>query len=206
MQKRPGRLLNETLAELRLKYQTELIEVGCDEAGRGCLAGPVVAAAVILPDDFDNALLNDSKQLTHNQREEIRPIIEDRAISFGVGIVSNEEIDEINILNASFLAMHRAIDQLNSPAELILVDGNRFKPYRNLPHKCLVKGDARFKSIAAASIIAKTYRDKLMVEFHDGHPYYDWDKNKGYPTKKHRAAIAKYGITQLHRKTFNLLP
>jgi ribonuclease HII len=186
-----------------------LIEAGCDEAGRGCLSGPVVAGAVILPPDFKNALLNDSKKLTEKQRYSLRPIIEKEAISYGVGIVSNEEIDEINILNASFLAMHRALDELQPRPEQILVDGNRFNPYGEgdtpTPHHCIIKGDGKYLSIAAASILAKTYRDDIMKMLHKDFPIYDWQQNKGYPTKKHRASIAQNGTTEHHRMSFKLL-
>lgn len=193
------------MADLLIKYQSELIEVGCDEAGRGCLAGPVVAAAVILPDDFDIVELNDSKQLTHLQRQRIKPLIEEGAISYGIGLSDNREIDQMNILNASFLAMHRALDQLKKPFELILVDGNRFTNFKEIPHKCIIKGDSKIKSIAAASVLAKTYRDQLMSDYHQLYPEYDWKKNKGYPTQKHREAIGIYGTTSLHRMSFNLL-
>lgn len=190
-----------------LSYYTKgLIEAGCDEAGRGCLAGPVVAGAVILPDDFSDNLLNDSKKLSDKQRYQLRPIIEKEAIAYAIGIVSNEEIDEINILNASFLAMHRALDELQVPFDQILVDGNRFNPYPNKPHHCIIKGDGKYLSIAAASILAKTYRDDIMKMLHEDHPYYDWQKNMGYPTKRHREAIKNHGITEHHRKSFRLLP
>jgi len=182
-----------------------LIEAGCDEAGRGCLAGAVYAAAVILPPDFQNELLNDSKQLTERQRYQLRPIIEHEAVAWAVGIVSPEEIDKINILNASFLAMHRAIDQLKVRPEHLLIDGNRFRKYHDLPHTTVVKGDGKYLSIAAASILAKTYRDDYMNALHKEFPHYDWDKNKGYPTKAHRQAIAEHGTTPYHRVTFNLL-
>ncbi|SFT89468.1 RNase HII [Lishizhenia tianjinensis] len=181
------------------------VEAGCDEAGRGCLSGPVVAAAVILPQDFTHDLLNDSKKLSEKQRYLLRPIIEEHALSFGVGIVDHKEIDEINILNASFLAMHRAIDQLELRPEHLLIDGNRFNPYPEVAHSCMIKGDGRFLSIAAASVLAKTYRDDIMEELHEEFPYYDWKKNKGYPTKKHRAAIFEHGETPYHRKSFKLL-
>ncbi|EGJ70499.1 Ribonuclease H [Bacteroides coprosuis DSM 18011] len=183
----------------------ERIEAGCDEAGRGCLAGPVFAAAVILPSDFENNLLNDSKQLSEKKRYELRVIIENEALACGVGVVSVEEIDKINILNASFLAMHRAIDCLKVRPEHLLIDGNRFNPYDGIKHTTIVKGDATFLSIAAASILAKTYRDDYMLAQHNKYPNYDWNHNKGYPTKKHREAIEKYGITPLHRHTFRLL-
>lgn len=181
------------------------IEAGCDEAGRGCLAGAVYAAAVILPPDFENELLNDSKQLSEKQRYALRQVIEQEAVDWAVGIVSPEEIDKINILNASFLAMHRAIAQLKTVPEHLLIDGNRFNPYSNIPHTTIVKGDGKYLSIAAASILAKTYRDDYMNRLHEKFPYYDWDHNKGYPTKKHRAAIALHGTTPYHRMSFNLL-
>ncbi len=185
--------------------QENRIEAGCDEAGRGCLAGAVYAAAVILPPDFKNEMLNDSKQLTEKQRYALRIVIEESALAWAVGIVSPEEIDQINILNASFLAMHRAIDQLKIRPEHLLIDGNRFNPYPNIPHTTIVKGDGKYLSIAAASILAKTYRDDYMNQLHREYPVYDWDHNKGYPTKKHRAAIAEYGISPYHRKSYNLL-
>ena len=181
------------------------IEAGCDEAGRGCLAGPVFAAAVILPQDFSNDLLNDSKQLTEKQRYLLRPIIEKEALAWAVGVVSAEEIDKINILAASFLAMHRAVDDLKIRPEHLLIDGNRFKPYRNVPFTTIVKGDGKIASIAAASILAKTYRDDFMNKIAVEYPQYDWLSNKGYPTVKHRNAIKEYGITPYHRKSFNLL-
>ena len=191
---------------LKSYYKKNTIEAGCDEAGRGCLAGPVYAAAVILPPDYKNKTLNDSKQISEKKREILRIEIEKEAIAFGVGIVDHIEIDEINILNASFLAMHRAVDQLNTTPELLLIDGNRFNPYPNINHECIIKGDAKFLSIAAASILAKTYRDDFMFAAHEKHPEYAWNKNKGYPTKAHRAAIAKNGVTDIHRMTFQLLP
>ncbi|MCD7971205.1 MAG: ribonuclease HII [Candidatus Azobacteroides sp.] len=181
------------------------IEAGCDEAGRGCLAGPVFAASVILPADFSCEKLNDSKQLTEKTRYKLRKIIEEKAIAFAVGMVSPQEIDKINILNASFLAMHRAIEQLTICPEHLLIDGNRFHMYKDIPHTCVIKGDGKYQSIAAASILAKTYRDDYMQELHKKHPFYDWNKNKGYPTKKHRESIKQYGITEHHRKTFKLL-
>lgn len=186
-------------------FEQDVIEAGCDEAGRGCLAGPVVAAAVILPDGFDHPLLNDSKQLSKKKRETLRPILEENALSWGIGIVDHLEIDKLNILNASFEAMHRAIAKLDLEPKSLLIDGNRFNPYKNIPYHCMVKGDARFKSIAAASILAKTYRDDLMVKLHNEYPNYDWISNKGYPTVKHRTAIAEFGTTKYHRKTFTLL-
>lgn len=181
------------------------IEAGCDEAGRGCLAGPVYAAAVILPPDFRNELLNDSKQLTEKQRYSLRPVIEREALAWAVGVVTNSEIDEINILSASILAMHRAVDALKVRPEHLLIDGNRFKPYPGIPHTTIVKGDATVMSIAAASVLAKTYRDDFMNGIAVDYPQYDWLSNKGYPTKKHRAAIRQYGTTPYHRMTFNLL-
>ncbi len=189
-----------------LPYLNEdLVEAGCDEAGRGCLAGSVYAAAVILPKDFKNELLNDSKQLTEHQRYMLREVIEREALAWAVGICTPKEIDEINILNASFLAMHRALDQLNICPQQLLIDGNRFKQYQNIPHHTIVKGDGKYASIAAASILAKTYRDDYMNQLHLEYPGYDWDHNKGYPTKKHRAAIAEIGTTPYHRMSYNLL-
>ena len=182
----------------------DVLECGCDEAGRGCLAGPVFAAAVILPADFENELLNDSKQLSEKQRYELRPIIEQSAVAWAIGVVSAEEIDQINILNASILGMHRAIAQLNPQPRHILVDGNRFKPYEFIPYRTVVKGDATYMSIAAASVLAKTYRDDYMNAIAKDYPHYDWLSNKGYPTQKHRAAIAQYGITPHHRLTFRM--
>lgn len=186
-------------------HNENLIEAGCDEAGRGCLAGPVVAAAVILPEGFKNELLDDSKKLTEKKRKLLRPIIEEQALAFGVGFVSEKEIDEINILNASFLAMHRAIEQLQVTPEFLLIDGNRFNRYKEIPHECMIKGDGRFLSIAAASVLAKTYRDEAMEVLHDEFPKYGWAKNKGYPTKEHRAAIKEFGATSYHRQSFTLL-
>lgn len=183
----------------------ELIEAGCDEAGRGCLAGSVYAAAVILPTDYANERLNDSKKLTEHQRYALREEIERDALAWAVGVVLPAEIDKINILNASFLAMHRAIDQLSIRPQHLLIDGNRFNKYHDVPHTTVVKGDGKFLSIAAASILAKTYRDDYMNKLHEEYPMYDWKGNKGYPTKKHREAIAKYGTTPYHRMTFNLL-
>ena len=182
------------------------IEAGCDEAGRGSLAGPVVASAVILPKGFNNTTLNDSKVLSEKKRKHLRYIIEKEAIAWAIGVVSSQEIDKINILNASFLAMHRAIDDLNTKVELLLIDGNRFNPYSNIAHRCIIKGDAKFMSIAAASILAKTYRDDLMKILDKKHPNYFWKRNKGYPTKQHRIGIAKFGTTKHHRKSFQLLP
>lgn len=181
-------------------------EAGCDEAGRGCLAGPVCAAAVILPDDFSHPWLNDSKQLTERRREQLRPLIESSAVAWAVAMVSPEEIDAINILRASILAMHRALDQLTVRPASIIVDGNRFTPYRDVPFTTVVKGDSRFANIAAASILAKTLRDAYMTLLHEKYPLYGWDVNKGYPTAAHRAAIAAHGPTPHHRSTFRLLP
>ena len=186
-------------------FQKNLIEAGCDEAGRGCLAGPVFAAAVILPPDFESDLLNDSKKLTEKQRYQLRPIIEKEALAWAVEMVSNREIDEINILNASFLAMNKAVQKLKIVPEHLLIDGNRFRPRTEIPFTCMVKGDGRFYSIAAASVLAKTYRDDFMLNIHNEFPQYDWHKNKGYPTKKHRAAIKKHGVTLYHRMSFRLL-
>jgi ribonuclease HII len=190
---------------LKGHYYEGKIEAGCDEAGRGCLAGSVYAAAVILPENYQNDLLNDSKQLTEKRRYELREIIERDAVAWAVGIVTPEEIDKINILNASILAMHRALDQLKVRPEAVIVDGNRFKKYKDIPHTTIVKGDGKYLSIAAASILAKTYRDDYMNELAKEYPQYDWLSNKGYPTKKHREAIRQYGITPYHRKSYNLL-
>ncbi len=180
-------------------------EAGCDEAGRGSLAGPVVAAAVILPDNFQNPVLNDSKKLSADTRSELRKIIESEAVTFGIGFVNEKEIDRINILNASILAMHRAIEKLDPEPCILLVDGNSFKPFREIKHHCVVKGDGIFASIAAASILAKTYRDEYMQAIHLEHPLFGWKKNKGYPTRDHRLAILKHGPTEYHRKSFRLL-
>lgn len=190
---------------LKSYHKKGLVEAGCDEAGRGCLAGPVVAAAVVLPANFKHELLNDSKKLTDKQRYQLRPIVENEALAWAVGVVSHTEIDEINILNASFLAMHRAVDDLKITPELLLIDGNRFNPH-TIPHECFVKGDGRYLSIAAASILAKTYRDDIMKELHEEFPAYGWNSNMGYPTKKHREAIKTFGETPHHRKSFQLLP
>lgn len=190
---------------LKSHYYEGLIEAGCDEAGRGCLAGSVYAAAVILPSDYQNELLNDSKKLTAKKRYALREEIERDAIAWAVGIVTPEEIDKINILNASFLAMHRALDQLQVRPEAVIVDGNRFKPYQDLPSATIVKGDGKYLSIAAASILAKTYRDDYMLSLAEEYPQYDWQSNMGYPTKKHRQAILEHGITPYHRKSYNLL-
>lgn len=190
---------------LKSHYYEGLIEAGCDEAGRGCLAGSVYAAAVILPSDYQNELLNDSKKLTAKKRYALREEIERDAIAWAMGIVTPEEIDKINILNASFLAMHRALDQLQVRPEAVIVDGNRFKPYQDLPSTTIVKGDGKYLSIAAASILAKTYRDDYMLSLAEEYPQYDWQSNMGYPTKKHRQAIREHGITPYHRKSYNLL-
>jgi len=189
---------------LLARYQQEFIEAGCDEAGRGCLAGPVFAAAVILPDDFDHPLLNDSKQLSEDIRYQLRTEIEQRAVAYAVASVDNLEIDEINILNASFLAMHRAIQQLSLVPQFLIIDGNRFNKYSATPHQCIVEGDAKYLSIAAASILAKTYRDDYMKQIALEHPEYDWHKNKGYPTVKHRETVLKIGYTPYHRRTFRI--
>lgn len=186
------------------RYQFEFIEAGCDEAGRGCLAGPVFAAAVILPDGFDHPLLNDSKQLTEEIRYQLRDEIEQTAVAFAVASVDNNEIDEINILNASFLAMHRAIEKLSVIPQFLIIDGNRFNKYKKIPHQCIVEGDAKYFSIAAASILAKTYRDDFMKQIALEHPDYDWHSNKGYPTVKHRDAVLKMGFTPYHRRTFRV--
>jgi ribonuclease HII len=191
---------------LKSYFDKNLIEAGCDEAGRGCLAGPVYAASVILPKNYKNKWLDDSKKLSDNDRYELRPEIEEKALTWAVGVVDNIEIDEINILKASFLAMHRAIDKLAQKPELLLIDGNRFTPYKKTPHQCIVKGDAKFLSIAAASILAKTYRDDFMKDAAIKYPKYLWEQNMGYPTKKHRDAIRLHGTTPLHRLTFQLLP
>ena len=185
-------------------FQYELVEVGCDEAGRGCLAGPVFAAAVILPRNFDHAILTDSKQLCEKDRYDLRIYIEKEALSFAVEQVDHLEIDKINILNASFLAMHKAISKLQLKPEFILIDGNRFNPYPNIPHECIIKGDSKYFSIAAASILAKTYRDDFMYKLSKEHPIYGWHTNKGYPTIKHREAVIAYGLSPYHRKSFRI--
>ncbi len=190
---------------LKNYYEQGRVEAGCDEAGRGCLAGSVYAAAVILPPDYQNERLNDSKKLTARQRYALRQDIERDAVAWAVGVVTPQEIDQINILNASILAMHRALDQLQVRPEAIIVDGNRFKPYHDLPHTTIVKGDGKYLSIAAASILAKTYRDDEMIRLAQEYPDYDWQHNMGYPTRKHREAIRQHGITPYHRRTFNLL-
>ena len=190
---------------LESHYYKDMIEAGCDEAGRGCLAGSVYAAAVILPPNYQNADLNDSKKLTDKKRKVLREQIERDAVAWAVGVVTPEEIDQINILNASFLAMHRALDQLKVRPEAVIVDGNRFKPYQDLPYTTIVKGDGKYLAIAAASILAKTYRDDYMDALAEEYPQYDWKSNKGYPTKKHRAAIKEFGTTPYHRMSYNLL-
>lgn len=190
---------------LQLFLEQGRLEAGCDEAGRGCLAGPVFAAAVILPEDFANEMLDDSKKLSERQRDMLRPMIERGALAWAVGVVEAEEIDRINILNASFLAMHRAVGALSVKPDFLLVDGNRFKPYPGIPHTCIVKGDGKMMSIAAASILAKTHRDEYMRRIAGEYPQYGWDVNKGYPTKSHRDAIARYGVSPYHRRSFRLL-
>lgn len=194
-----------TMANLLAYHDLNKLEAGCDEAGRGCLAGPVVAASVILPKDFSHPFLNDSKQLSEKKRDLLRPIIEKEAISFGVSFISPEEIDAINILKASFLGMHRAVDQLTTQPELLLIDGNRFIPYPSIPHICFIKGDGKYLNIAAASILAKTYRDEFMEDLHEKFPEYQWKQNKGYPTFAHRNALKEFGPTEHHRMTFTLL-
>ncbi len=189
---------------LELSLYPDLVEAGCDEAGRGCLAGPVFAAAVILPDDFECEELNDSKQLSEKARYKLRPFIEEKALAWAVGIVDHKEIDEINILNASFLAMQRAVASLKIRPQHLLIDGNRFRKYEDIPHTCVVKGDGKLLPIAAASVLAKTYRDDFMLKIAEEYPLYDWKNNKGYPTQKHRDAVGKYGATPYHRLTFNL--
>lgn len=191
---------------LQLKIHPKLIECGTDEAGRGCLAGPVTAAAIILPEDFINSLLNDSKQLSLLRRNELKPLIEQQAVAYSVSHVMMDEIDKINILQASITAMHRSIESLKTTPQFIAVDGNKFRSFENIPHQCVVKGDAKFLHIAAASVLAKTYRDAFMEKIHEEYPMYNWKKNKGYPTNEHREAIKKYGVTPYHRKSFRLLP
>jgi ribonuclease HII len=191
---------------LQLNYSGFSLEAGTDEAGRGCLSGPVVAAAVILPEDFTHPFLNDSKLLSEKKREEVRPFIETHAVAFGVSFVWQQEVDEINVLQASITGMHRAITALKITPEFIIVDGNKFRDYKQIPHKTIVKGDAKYLSIAAASVLAKTYRDDYMTKIHKEFPMYNWTKNKGYPTREHRNAIREFGATKYHRKTFRLLP
>jgi len=189
---------------LKTRFSEYTHEAGCDEAGRGCLAGPVFAAAVMLPPGFSDKSLNDSKKLGEKQRDLLREIIEKNAIAFAVAALDNHEIDEVNILNASIMAMHKAIAKLKKTPEFLLIDGNRFKPYSEIPFECIIKGDGKYQSIAAASILAKTYRDEFMRKLHKKHPEYGWDRNKGYPTPIHKKAITRYGITDYHRKSFNL--
>lgn len=191
---------------LEFNFSGFSLEVGTDEAGRGCLSGPVVAAAVILPEGFTHPFLNDSKQLSEKKRQELRPYIEENALAFGVSFVGQKEVDEINVLQASITGMHRSITALKVIPEFIIVDGNKFNPFKDIPHKTIVKGDAKFMSIAAASVLAKTYRDDYMEKIHQEFPMYNWKKNKGYPTKEHRNAIREFGATKYHRKTFKLLP
>lgn len=191
---------------LKNNFSGVSLEAGTDEAGRGCLSGPVVAAAVILPNDFYHPVLNDSKKLSKKDRKTLRPIIEEKALAFGVSFVMQEEVDEVNVLQASILGMHRSLDDLQIAPEFIIVDGNKFRNYKDIPHQTIVKGDSKYASIAAASILAKTYRDEYMEKIHVDYPKYDWCKNKGYPTKKHREAIKAYGPTEHHRKSFRLLP
>jgi ribonuclease HII len=188
----------------KLRFQKELVEAGCDEAGLGCLAGPVFAAAVILPEKFYHPLLNDSKQVVEENRYKLRKYIEKKAIAFAVGIVDNNEIDSINILNASFKAMHLALDQIQQQPGLLLIDGNRFTAYKNIPHQCIIEGDAKYSTIAAASILAKTYRDDYMRELHNEFPYYGWRNNKGYATKEHCKGIEQYGLCKYHRRSFDI--
>ena len=190
---------------LQFKYSDKKLEAGTDEAGRGCLSGPVVAAAVILPNNFEHPLLNDSKKLSEKQRKILRPYIEEHALAFGVGIVNEKKIDKINILQASLLAMHKSIDKMDIVPEFIIVDGNKFNDYKKIPHETIIKGDAKFMSIAAASVLAKTYRDDIMEALHEEFPVYNWKQNKGYPTKEHRNAIQKSGSCGYHRMTFRLL-
>lgn len=191
---------------LKSHYMDNVVEAGCDEAGRGCLAGSVYAAAVVFPENYANDAINDSKQLSDHRRKELRRIIKRDALAWAVGIVTPEEIDHINILNASILAMHRALDALSLRPQHIIVDGNRFRRYHDIPHQTVVKGDGKFLSIAAASILAKTYRDDYMDKLHEEYPVYDWLSNKGYPTRRHRDALRQYGITPYHRRSFNLIP
>ncbi|SNR14621.1 ribonuclease HII [Tenacibaculum jejuense] len=191
---------------LQMNFSGFVLEAGTDEAGRGCLAGPVVAAAVILPEDFHHELLNDSKQISEKKRNILRPFIEENATAYAVCFIDNEEVDELNVLQSSIVGMHRSLDKLKTQPEFIIIDGNKFKPYKEIPHETIVKGDAKFMSIAAASVLAKTYRDDFMEKIHKEFPEYNWKKNKGYPTKEHREAIRKFGATPYHRKSFRLLP
>lgn len=193
------------MANLLPYYKVGVVEAGCDEAGRGCLAGPVYGAAVVLPKDFNHNVLNDSKQLSEKKRYQVREYIIENAIEWSVGVCSAQEVDEHNVLNASIISMQKALSKLKVEFEHIIIDGNRFKPYGSIPYETIIKGDGKFFSIAAASILAKTFRDDYMLELHEKHPEYNWLKNKGYPTKDHRAAIEKFGITPFHRKTFRLL-
>jgi ribonuclease HII len=202
----PALFLDKYPGLLKTHYQFESLEAGCDEAGRGCYAGPVFAAAVILPQGFFHALLNDSKQVAEDHRYMLRTFIEERCIAFGVAMVDHEEIDQINILRASFKAMHLALDQLSHTPGFLLIDGNRFSAYKRIPHQCIVEGDAKYASIAAASILAKTYRDDFMRKLHEEFPHYHWQNNKGYGTKAHRLAIEHFGLCKYHRKSFNILP
>ena len=191
---------------LILQHSNFTYEAGTDEAGRGCLSGPVVAAAVILPSDFQHPFLNDSKQLSEKKRQELRPFIEAHAIAYGVSFIHEAEVDELNVLQASITGMHRAITQLKTPPEFIAIDGNKFKPYKDIPYETIIKGDGKYMNIAAASVLAKTYRDEYMEKIHNEYPQYNWKKNKGYPTKEHRNAIREFGATPYHRKSFKLLP
>jgi len=191
---------------LKSNYSGEILEAGTDEAGRGCLSGPVVAAAVILPENFEHPFLNDSKQLSEKQRKELKLFIEKHALAFGVSFVDEKEVDAINVLQASIVGMHRSIAQLNPQPKFIIVDGNKFRAYKEISHQTIVKGDAKYLSIAAASVLAKAYRDEFMEKIHQEYPMYNWKQNKGYPTKQHRNAIREFGITNYHRKTFRLLP
>ena len=191
---------------LAFNYSGKILEAGTDEAGRGCLSGPVVAAAVILDEDFSHPLLNDSKQLSEKERQELRPFIEKNALAYAVSFIHNEEVDKLNVLQASITGMHRSIAALKTQPEFIIVDGNKFKPLGDIPYETIVKGDAKYMSIAAASVLAKTYRDEFMEKIHKEFPEYNWQKNKGYPTKEHRNAIRQFGATKYHRKTFKLLP
>ncbi|WP_282178364.1 ribonuclease HII [Maribacter stanieri] len=189
-----------------LNFYKNINETGTDEAGRGCLAGPVTAAAIILPESFENTILTDSKLLSEKNRELLEPLLKSKSICYGIAHIQHDVIDDINILNASILAMHQAIDSLSKTPNYIIVDGNRFKPYKDIPHSCIIKGDSKYLSIAAASVLAKTARDAYMLKLHEEYPMYNWKKNKGYPTKEHRAAIKKYGPTKYHRMSFKLLP
>ncbi|WP_442267468.1 ribonuclease HII [Tenacibaculum sp. ZS6-P6] len=191
---------------LQMNFSGFVLEAGTDEAGRGCLAGPVVAAAVILPEDFHHELLNDSKQISEKKRNILRPFIEENAIAYAVCFIDNEEVDKLNVLQSSIVGMHRSLERLKTQPEFIIIDGNKFKPYKEIPYETIVKGDAKFMSIAAASVLAKTYRDDFMEKIHKEFPEYNWKKNKGYPTKEHREAIRNFGATKYHRKSFRLLP